>query len=374
MAWEQASQLRIRAFHLASGERQWQVALDSPSWSRLIAVPGLLLVVGEGQSVSDPRRLLALRSVDGQSAWERTVRGDDALVFGEQFLAWLSRAEPALLGLSPATGEEMWRQNLASADARLGGVLTEAVGLLPTGPGSTGGHHDHRLVLVTSEAVVRVLDGRDGRVLSERAGVVTPSELILAYRDRLYVARDEAGYEVVSYQLNELTAPPVIHYRSTDPKRWPDSLVACGPGRLCLVDTYMFDSASREVVVVAPDGGGEVWRQAVPYAEVLLPVGDWLAVISDDLAGHTLTVWNGQGELVLARNAVATRLNYGNLLIIEGPLYDPEKVRVAGLATAVGEPVNLGRAPLSIGPDCAWNEKYLLCAGRDAAEVWQFAE
>ena len=47
--------------------------------------------------MSDPRRLLALRSVDGQSAWERTVRGDDALVFGEQFLAWLSRAEPALL-------------------------------------------------------------------------------------------------------------------------------------------------------------------------------------------------------------------------------------------------------------------------------------
>ena len=138
------------------------------------------------------------------------------------------------------------------------------------------------------------------------------------------------------------------------------------------MDTYMFDSASREVVVVAPDGGGEVWRQAVPYAEVLLPVGDWLAVISDDLAGHTLTVWNGQGELVLARNAVATRLNYGNLLIIEGPLYDPEKVRVAGLATAVGEPVNLGR-PLSMGRTVP-GMRSIYRRRRDAAEVWQFAE
>lgn len=378
VAWEQEGKLRVRAVNLADGSQRWQTTLDGASrWERLYAGGGLLLVLAQENDPTKARPMQVLRASDGELLWDRQVRGDDGVVFGAQYLIWVDRSGPALRGIDPATGRELWQRELLGQDIDLTAVVTEQEQGLRTSPSGEAIEiaSDHRLVLIESDGRAQVIDGRDGQVLTEDSNVATPADQVLAYQDRLYVAQDEAGYEVISYQLEDLSVPSIIHYRSADRERYPDELLPCGSGRVCLLDTYAYDDSSLEVVVIAPDGGGEVWRRPAPYATRLLPVADWVAVNQGDRFNPSVTVWDSNGEVVLEQKGLAIRLNYGNLLVLNGNLSDsPEHLRAVGIATAVGELVELGSVPPVTGPGCSWNEQYLLCAGRSTAEVWRFAD
>lgn len=377
-AWEQNGNLQVISFDVATGEQRWrQQVTGAAQWGRLLATPDALLVLAHAASSEEPRTMFVRDAETGDERWRAEVTGADRLFFSEQTMGWLDQAGGALRGLNWETGTEEW-SHAFDGSAQAVGVTTPAGLARPTDPRGdslspvNGG--DDRIVLVTSDQRMRVFDGTDGRTIDERGNVADPTDLLLlAYEDQLFLAKDERGYRVESYNLTNLADPPRIVYTSPSAEeRHPDALEPCGAERICLLDTIAFDDQSLEAAAVDVADGGELWRTAVPGAERLIPVGEWLVVNRSVDFDPVATVLTGAGEDWRTEPGAGVRLNDGNLLLFSAELESGE-VRAAGVAIEVGQPIELGRLP-AVEPDgCTWNDRHILCAGREAAEIWRFA-
>ncbi|MEK8105671.1 hypothetical protein NKG94_11940 [Micromonospora sp. M12] len=101
---------------------------------------------------------------------------------------------------------------------------------------------------------VRLLDMASGRVLRQWGSVADLDDLVIAHEDRLFVAANEGGYQLLAYDLGSDAAPVVLHRSGNDEYR-PKELVACGARRACLLQVPNSD-AQRTEVVAATEGNG----------------------------------------------------------------------------------------------------------------------
>ena len=378
-AWEREGELRVVAFDLTTGEPSWEQAVTGAArWSRIYPVPDGLLVFAYQPDPTARRRMLLLDHAAGQPRWHRDVRGDDHLFLVGGTLTWLDRDGGALRGLDPASGDERWRQELPEdgeptvVPVLTGGDLGRPADLAGN---PTPGENDHRVVLVHPDRSARVVDARDGRTLTEGTNVADPDDRLLAYRDRLFVAPAAAGYQLVSFDLAELTRVPRTHYAAPDTQRYPELLEPCGDRRVCLLESVSFNRQTIELVVVDAVDGGALWRAPSPGAEHVLGVGSWVAVAAGVTFEPSVVLYAADGARVLERGGLVVRLDAGNLLVLGGIGSITGGVSVAGIAIEDGEAVDLGRLPEEVfAEQCAWSRRYLVCPDPAGAEIWRFAD
>ncbi|MPZ29073.1 MAG: PQQ-binding-like beta-propeller repeat protein [Micromonosporaceae bacterium] len=377
-ASEQDGDLHVVAFEVATGAQSWQRTITgAPQWSRIVATQGGLLVLAYEPDPTIPRRMFVLDPETGEERWHQDVRGDDQLFFLRDALGWLDRDRGELRGLDLATGGDRWRVDLPEGEPTVLPVTSDADLARPTdlrGDPSPGAG-DNRIVVVAPDRSVRVIDGDDGRIVSERDNLAGPDDLLLAYQGRLFIAAAEPGYRLDSYDLAALSEVSQAHYEAPDAERYPDQLAACG-GRVCLLETVSFDRDTTELVAVDAVDGGELWRAPAAGAEQLLGVGEWVAAAANVDFEPSVVVYDRAGEPVLEREGLVVRLNDSNLLVLTGIGAITGGVSVAGAAIEGwdGDPFEVGRLPEGVlEQECSWNERHLVCPDRSGVDIWQFA-
>lgn len=372
VAWEQDGDLMVVAAALEDGSELWRRQVTgSPGWGELLALEGAVVAVGaEGGSAS---RMYVLDGGGGAVLWERDVSRDDWVTTVEDHLVWYDAANERLQGVEIATGRDSWTYRMPSDAVSLWVLLDEDLNRSSDTEGNLGIiSTDHRLVVVDEEGTAYVVDGRNGTVLSQGANLARTRDYLLAYDGRLYVAADQAGFQLLSYSLDDLGGLPRTHYRA-GPQRYPAALEACGPDRVCLLELDNFDRKTTEVVAVdVAEDRGALWRQPVPDGRGLLPVGDWVTVTGFDIPARA---FDASGSEVLNRPGVVARLNAGNLLVFADELSNStQDLSVAGVSVTGDPPTELGHLSQVVGAQCSWNEAYLTCPDRNGATIWRFAE
>lgn len=379
-AWEQGGDLQVVAYDITSGQQRWQEELTgAPRWHSLLPTEEALLVIGRESDSSAPWTLFARHPGTGDALWQQEVQGDDRLVFTESVLAWHDRDAEVLRGLDWESGELRWSMQLDGPAQTVGLTTPEVLAQAtdPQGVNLSPALTSDRLVVVTEDRRMRVIDARTSGELLERHNVASPADdLLLAYEDRLFVVPDERGYRVNSYSLLDGVEPPQILYTAPDQEREAEELAACGEGRVCVLDTVPFDDESIELAAVSVADGGELWRAPVPEAGAVIPVGEWVVV--NRAAGFSdpeVTVLDDAGQERESQAGVGVRLNDGNLLLFDGALEGSGgDVHATGLAVETGQTTALGRLAVPDLENCAWNDRFVNCVGEEGAEIWRFAE
>ncbi|SCL67450.1 PQQ-like domain-containing protein [Micromonospora citrea] len=366
--------LEVTAVDAGTGAQKWrkQTVASAERWDRIVALPGAVAVVADAIGDDTPRDLVLLDGASGEQRWRRSIRGDDDVLFGEGVAVLVDRAGKRLVGLRLADGGEVWardspRDEYGGARTSVHPVTTEkALG----GPAFVDGSprdpwrgEVRRIVQVGADRSVRILDMGSGRVVHGRAGVADHDDLVVAHEDRVYVARDEANYQLLAYDLSTDAQPRVLHTAAGDRKR-PKALVPCGEHRACLLETTAGDDESTEVVAATEKKAA---RWPAPGATSLVPLGEHLLVRRTS-PESTSTLFDPEGRAVLRdRPGVAVRLDAGNLLVFADPPSPAEDDRsVAGVAAGSGAVAELGQLEDVRSETCSWNTSVIACgAGRD---------
>lgn len=371
VGWRRNGELALWAVDVATGTVRWRDTMRGASgWSQLIASPQVLLVLAEEFDPDKPRPLYARDPDTGEARWEIEVHGRDQLFLTERVLGWLDNDGETFRGIDLVSGEVRWSHRFDGAATAVQVVSPESLAQPTDRDGrAMSGMDDPRLVLVRPDRTVLVIDGDSGAVISQQVNVASPRDLLLGYRGHLFVVQNQPGYRLESYNLADLTEPPRTIHRGADPDRLPRTLAPCGTDRVCVVDYQLLDNQSTLVTAVEITDGRPRWQQQVPAAYDLLPVGDWVAVVTAVTFPPQVVVLDDTGAQRHALPGVPARLNDGNLIIFSHDLQP-----TIGLAVGVEQPVELGRLPGNTIRDCAWNDRYLVCVGVDAAGIWRFAE
>ncbi|HEY8471089.1 MAG TPA: PQQ-binding-like beta-propeller repeat protein [Natronosporangium sp.] len=378
-AYESGGTLFTIAFDVTTGEERWRSQVTgSPQWSRLIAVPGALLVLALEDDETEPRRMYVLDAETGQQRWTVDVRGDDVLFFLDGGLGLLDHQQRALRGFALDTGVERWRHPFPhEEDSNAVAVLAYADMTRPSNFAGepVAGVGDHRIVMVNGDQSVWLIDGRTGEVLNQTAGIADPDDQVLAYDEQLFVAPNQVDFQLASYDLAALSSQPQIRYQPTARDRFPLALEPCGADRICVLEVDQFNDERAEVVALSTaEGGGQIWRADAPEAERMIGVGDWVLTAASLGFEPVVRVFNGAGHLAIESPGLPIRLNEANFLVITTAGGYEDYLSAFGMALANGERFDLGQLPEGfVQEECSWNERYLVCPNRTGTEVWQFA-
>ncbi|QSB14381.1 PQQ-binding-like beta-propeller repeat protein [Natronosporangium hydrolyticum] len=381
VAWEQGGDLQVRALDIATGAERWSATVTgAPRWHRLIASPHALLVLADEPSASAPRPLYALDPDGGAQLWETQVHGNDRFIFTEGSLGLLDREGERLRGIDWHSGDDRWQVE-APGPAYATGVNTPASLAQPTSPTGVSlspDSDDNRIVLVTGDRSVRVVETRDGGTIADRANVAdADNDLLLAYENRLFVAQGlQNGYRVESYDLDNFSGSAQVIYTASDPERQVEALEPCGEERVCVLDQVRFDDETTAAAALDAVDGGEVWRTDVPGGQYAIPVGEWLLVNGQLDGGPEVTVLSDAGDVrVGPEPGSGVRANDGNLLMFAAdPRQSDAEVQAAGLAVGTAAPEDLGRLPAVDPATCNWSDRFVICTSQDSASIWRFAE
>ncbi|MEU7996237.1 hsp70 family protein [Micromonospora sp. NPDC049060] len=370
--------LELVAVDAGTGAVKWrkQTAVSSDRWKGIVALPGAVAVFADAIGDDTPRDLVLLDGASGDQRWRRSILGNDDVIFGDGVAVQVDRAGKRLVGLRLGDGGEVWSQpsprdeydntrtsvHPVTTDKALGGPA-----FLDGSPRDPWRGEVNRIVQVGADRSVRLVDMGSGQVVRTRAGVADHDDLVVAHEDRLYVARDDAGYQLLAYDLTSDAQPKVL-YTAEDDKRRPEALVPCGERRACLLEVTGGDDETTEVVAATEE---KVSRWKAPRATRLVPLGEHLLArrTSPESAG---TLFGPDGRAVLAdRGGVAVRLDAGNLLLLADPPSSVEDDRsVAGLSVGSGEVAELGQLADVRSDTCSWNTSVIACgAGRQSGDA-----
>lgn len=373
--------LHVTAVEAATGRTVWEKRTDAATqrWAGIRALPGGLLVLGDATGSGTPRVLAVLDGDSGEQRWRTDVGRDDALFFGADTLVRVDRAGERLVGLRLDDGRQRWeRRNPRTeyGDARTK-VLPVGTGAALDGPGDAEGSplapwagKADRLVQVGADRSVRVLDLRSGKVLKDRGNVAGLDDPMAARDDRLYVAEDDRGLRLLSYDLGSLGTPGVLYEAPEQGGRVKD-LVTCGERRVCLLETPAGGADATRVVAATEGEGNRQW--AAPGAESLVPVGEHVLAVQGSPDAVTLFAPDGTAKVLRDRDGFAVRLDAGNLLIFsEAPsAYEDDRV-LAGTAVD-GKPVEMGQLKQIRSESCSWNTEMLVCGAEKEFRLYRFA-
>ncbi|MER7441355.1 Hsp70 family protein [Micromonospora avicenniae] len=376
-------QLEVVAVEAGTGAELWRktTGVAADDWEQIVAVPGAVVAYPSEPATSTPREMVVLDATTGAQRWKRAIHGDDDVYFTDQVAVLVDRTGKRLVGLRLRDGEQRW--DLPNPQDEYGGARTTVVpvgtGEADAGPGYLDGvprnpwrEKGRRLLQVGADRSVRVVEMDSGKVIGSRGNVADLDDLLAAHEDRLYVAADEGGYQLLGYDLNSLDAQPVVLYRAPDDRRRPEALVACGEHRACVLEVP--DAKADQTVVVAATEGETPKSWPAPNASTLAPVGERLLVRVTDSAA-TSTLFDPDGKAVLRdRRGVAVRLDAGNLLVFAQPPSTVESDRsVAGVRAGTGEVTELGELVGVRGSSCSWNTRLIVCGAEKYFVIYRFA-
>lgn len=370
--------LEVVALDAGTGAVKWrrQTAATSERWERIVALPGAVAVVADAIGDDTPRDLVLLDGASGEQRWRRPILGDDDVLFGDGVAVQVDRTGKRLVGLRLRDGGEIWaqpspRDEYDNTRTAVHPVTTDKAlagpAFLDGSPRDPWRGDVSRIVQVGADRSVRLIEMGSGRVVSTRAGVADHDDLVVAHEDRLYVARDDAGYQLLAYDLTSDAQPKVL-YTAEDDRRRPKSLVPCGEHRACLLEVTGGDGETAEVVAATE----EKWtRWKAPEATLLVPLGEHLLArrTTPEAAG---TLFGPDGRAVLSeRGGVAVRLDAGNVLLLADPPSSIEDDRsVAGMSVGSGEVAELGQLKDVRSDSCSWNTSVIVCgAGRQSGDA-----
>uniref|UniRef100_UPI00157BF95A outer membrane protein assembly factor BamB family protein n=1 Tax=Micromonospora chalcea TaxID=1874 RepID=UPI00157BF95A len=372
--------LHVTAVETATGTTVWEKRTDAATqrWAGIRALQDGLLVLGEGTG-STPRVLAVLDGDSGKQRWRTDVGRDDALFFGPDTVVRVDRDGGRLVGLRLDDGRQRWeRRNPRTeyGDARTK-VLPVGTGAALDGPGNAEGSplvpwagKADRLVQVGADRSVRVLELRSGKILKDRGNVAGLDDPMAARDDRLYVAEDDRGLRLLSYDLGGLGTPSVLYEAPEQGGRVKD-LVTCGERRVCLLETPPGGADGTRVVAATEGEGTRQW--AAPRAGSLVPVGEHVLAVQGSPDAVTLFAPDGTAKVLRDREGFAVRLDAGNLLIFsEAPsAYEDDRV-LAGTAVD-GKPVEMGQLKQIRSESCSWNTEMLVCGADKEFRLYRFA-
>ncbi|MEU4782120.1 Hsp70 family protein [Micromonospora sp. NPDC023633] len=370
--------LEVVAVDAGTGAVKWrkQTVASSERWKRIVALPGAVAVFADAIGDDTPRDLVLLDGASGDQRWHRSILGNDDVLFGDGVAVQVDRTGKRLVGLRLGDGHEEWaqpspRDEYDNAGTSVHPVTTdEALGgpaYLDGSPRDPWRGEVNRIVQVGADRSVRLIDMGTGRVVRTRAGIADNDDLVVAHEDRLYVARDDAGYQLLAYDMTSDAQPKVL-YTAEDDRRRPKALVPCGERRACLLEVTGGDDETAEVVAATEE---KVSQWKAPRATRLVPLGEHLLArrTSPDSAG---TLFDPDGRAVLSeRGGVAVRLDAGNLLLLADPPSSVEDDRsVAGMSVGSGEVDELGQLEDVRSDTCSWNTSVIACgAGRESGDA-----
>lgn len=375
--------LEVVAVDAGTGDELWRRATDvtADDWDALIALPGAVAVLADAPGDSTPRPLAVLDGRSGAQRWQRSVRGDDDVFFADDAAVLVDRAAGRLVGLRLRDGHETWTK--PSPADQYGGVRTvvrpvgtdEAAGgpaFLDGTPRDPWTGKGRRLVQVGADRSVRLLDMASGAVLRQWGSVADLDDLVVAHEDRLYVAANDTGYQLLSYDLGS-DAEPVVLFRSGDDEYRPKELVACGERRACLVQVPG-GQAERTEVVAATEGERAI-RWSAPGVTGVIPLGERL-LAQREYPKPAVTLFDAAGKPVLRdRGGVAARLDAGNLLVFAtAPSTVADNRVLAGVWAGSGAVDELGELQEVRSASCSWNTRVIACGADRDFVLYRFAD
>ncbi|MER7590796.1 Hsp70 family protein [Micromonospora sp. NPDC127501] len=374
--------LEVVAVDAGNGRELWREQTDvrADDWEAIIAVPGAVAVLADAPGDS-PRPLAVLDGRTGEQRWQRVLRGDDDVYFADDTAVLVDRAADELVGLRLTNGSAKWRQPNPRGQYAGGRTVVRPVGTdaaaggpafldgTPRNPWTSKGR---RLVQVGADRSVRLLDMASGAVLRQWGSVADLDDLVVAHEDRLYVAANEGGYQLLAYDLGSDAEPVVLHRSGNDEYR-PKELVACGERRACLLQVPDNDVARTEVV--AATEGERVIRWSAPGVTGLVPMGEQV-LAQRELPEPTVTVFDAAGKPVLRdRGGVAVRLDAGNLLVFaKAPSVVADNRVLAGVWADSGEVDELGELKDVRSSSCSWNTHVIACGADKDFVLYRFTD
>jgi molecular chaperone HscA len=234
---------------------------------------------------------------------------------------------------------------------------------------------DLRLLQLTSDKQLNVIDARTGHVVKTRGNVALDRDLHWAYGGKLYTANDSQGYRVQMYDLDKLGEPKVVYTSPND--RTLRSLAPCGAGIVCVLDASSYDDKTVEIAAISVDGAKQLWRKAAVGADQLVPMGPRVLATSVD-STPVSHLFGPKGTQLLpddVENDAGVRVNGTSLILFsKAPSDYPDDVNLSGVSTAPRTPTSLGLLQKVRTRSCSWNEAYIVCASADDFGVWRFAK
>ncbi|MEU8262303.1 Hsp70 family protein [Micromonospora sp. NPDC048999] len=366
--------LAVIAVDATTRRELWRGESADPAdrWRGIVALPGAVALLADG-SGSDPGRLEVLDATSGKPQWQYPVRNDDEIFAGAEVVVLADRTGKRLVGFDLRDGKQRWSRldptdEYGNSRTSVYAVTTEED---LAGPGLVdGAPRDpapvRRLVQVSADRSVRVIDVSTGKVLGHQTNVARPTDLVAAHEDRLYVVDDKL---LLAYDLESLK--PTVLYRFPDDRRRAKRLVPCGEHRACLLEMANVDAETATVVAATEGKDAQHWP--APGMDQLVPVGARV------LAGRTypkpaVTLFGPDGRRVLdEEDGVAVRVNAGNLLLFADRLSSGADNRsVAGVGAASGNVVQLGGLRDVRGESCSWNTEVIACGAAKDFVLYRF--
>ncbi|MGI5520510.1 Hsp70 family protein [Micromonospora sp. CA-259024] len=375
--------LEVVAVDAGTGDELWREPTDvrADDWEGLVAVPGAVAVRADAPGDSTLRPLVVLDGRSGAQRWRHDIRGDDDVYFAADTAVLVDRAGSRLVGLRLSDGEERWAE--PNPRDQYAGTRTlvrpvggdEAAGGpafldgTPRNPWATKGR---RLVQVGADRSVRLLDMASGTVLRKWGSVADLDDLVVAHEDRLYVAANEGGYQLLAYDLGS-DAEPVVLYRSDNDEYRPKELVACGERRACLLQVPNSQVERTELVAATEGEAASHW--AAPGVTSLVPLGEQV-LAQREHPEPTVTLFDAAGKPVLRdRGGVAVRLDEGNLLVFaKAPSTVADNRVLAGVWAESGEVDELGELQDVRSASCSWNTHVIACGADRDFVLYRFAD
>ncbi|MGC4782482.1 Hsp70 family protein [Micromonospora zamorensis] len=375
--------LEVVAVDTATGDELWREQTDARAddWEAIIAVPGAVAVLADASGDSTPRPLAVLDARTGEQRWQRSIRGDDNVYFADDTAVLVDRTAAQLVGLRLSNGTQKWAQPTPRDQFDGSRTVVRPVGtakaaggpaFLDGTPRNSWTGKGRQLIQVGADRSVRLLDMESGKVLRRWGSVADLDDLVVAHEDRLYVAGNDGGYQLLSYDLGSDAAPVVLHRAGNDDYR-PKGLVACGERRACLLQVPNNDAARTEVV--AATEGEPAIRWSAPGVTDLVPLGERL-LAQREYPDPTVTLFDAAGKPVLSdRGGVAVRLDEGNLLVFaKAPSVVADNRVLAGVWAESGEVDELGELKDVRSASCSWNTHVIACGAEKDFVLYRFAE
>jgi molecular chaperone HscA len=379
--------LVVTAVDTTTGDQIWQSQAGGTvgQWERVVGLPGEDAVVAIGRpdaSDSASLRMVALGGDKGELLWERVLTADDKVLFVGDTVIVSEKEAAQVVGLDlHDKGKVRWTK--ANPKNTSGGTATAVVAATTpadlAGPADNDGvafapdlGDDVRFVMIGADRSAQVFDAVTGKSVTQRANVAEPDDVVIAHDGKLFIGSAQNGYQIVRYDLGKLGQPAIV-YAAPDSTRQLRLLNPCGTDRLCLVDTKSYDKKTAEVVAVNTAGEGEVWREAVPDAESLVPVGTSM-LVGRSTSPVSVRLLGADGATGWDRNGSAVRVNSGNVLLFTKPLPDnAADVSAAGQHLGDGQ-VELGPIIGAITSSCSWSTAIMACAGDGVFMLKRFAD
>jgi outer membrane protein assembly factor BamB/actin-like ATPase involved in cell morphogenesis len=386
VGWVRGRTLRVAAIDLKGGRQLWapRTVADADSWEMLRAGAPAVVALATNYASSD-RTLYVLNPADGAQRWHRSLhRDDDALAFDSGLVVSDEHAHTTTL-LDWRTGTEKWSRadptdelsgthkhvlDMSTVDDLAGPAGVDATPFAP----NLG--DDHRVLRITADKTLTVLDAATGKQLASRKSVGYPDDTYLAHDGALYVVTSDSPYRLLAYDLDKL-GEPVVAYTADDRNQRLQRIAPCGSGRVCLLDTVSSDDATTQVRSIDVTHHRQLWHQGAPGAEELIPMGDRV-LATQDTGTAASWLFDAAGKQVLRaedRPEVGARVTAASLLMFSGqPSSYSGDIGLVGVGAGDGARTALGQLTRVRSKDCSWSRTYLVCPGDKGFEVWRFVK